>query len=279
MAKMIPAVTDSIVYEGEREIALKLENDPDTKDWIVLHSLDIKGHRSQVTGECDFVVIIPGKGVLCIELKGCKSLKVSDGCWYYGTNPIGDTRGPFKQAADNMHSLRSYLVKASPDLKNIVFWSVVIFPYISFYETSPEWHNWQIVDSGKLKANTISRLLNGVIDNARSLLKSKNNCKWFNDKEEIPDKKHSENIKNVFRPKFEYYESPVSRRKRLFADIKKYTEEQYNALDAMQMNPRVVFNGPAGTGKTLLAVEFARRAIKKIKKLCLSALTKIFQYG
>ena len=32
-------------------------------------------------------------------------------------------------------------------------------------------------------------------------------------------------------------------------ELKHYTEEQFQALDAMDLNERVVFSGPAGTGR------------------------------
>ena len=137
MARMIPPVMSTYRYDGEREIALKLENDPATEDWTALHSLDIADHHSQVIGECDFVLIIPGQGLLCVEVKGCRSLKVDKGLWYYGSKPQGDKRGPFKQAADNMYSIRNYLFKNRPDFSRLVFWSAVIFPYISFCKSSP----------------------------------------------------------------------------------------------------------------------------------------------
>jgi superfamily I DNA/RNA helicase len=62
------------------------------------------------------------------------------------------------------------------------------------------------------------------------------------------------------RPQFEIFESPKSRKHRLNEELKRYTEEQLIALDAMNDNERVVFTAPAGTGKTLLALEAARRA-------------------
>jgi superfamily I DNA/RNA helicase len=43
-------------------------------------------------------------------------------------------------------------------------------------------------------------------------------------------------------------------------EIRHYTEAQFEALEHMRRMPRVVFDGPAGTGKTLLAIEAARRA-------------------
>src|SRR5205807_6159140 len=38
------------------------------------------------------------------------------------------------------------------------------------------------------------------------------------------------------------------------------TEEQFNALDLVADNPRCLFDGAAGTGKTMLALEYARRS-------------------
>jgi hypothetical protein len=46
---------------------------------------------------------------------------------------------------------------------------------------------------------------------------------------------------------------------RLDRELVRLTEEQYSVLAALDGNPRVLVVGPAGTGKTLLAVEQARR--------------------
>ena len=42
--------------------------------------------------------------------------------------------------------------------------------------------------------------------------------------------------------------------------LRRLTEEQYAALDMLEKEPRCLFGGAAGTGKTLLALEYARRA-------------------
>lgn len=269
MARMIPPVVSTYRYDGEREIALKLQKDPGTEDWTVLHSLDIADHHSQVIGECDFVVIIPGQGVLCVEVKGCRSLKVDKGLWYYGIKPQGDKRGPFKQAADNMYSIRNYLFKNRPDFNRLVFWSAVIFPYISFAKSSPEWHNWQVIDAHSYISRPISQLFMNVIKQARILLSKTPTAKWFDQNLSEPDKKQCDIIADTLRPEFEYYESPAARRRELSETLKQYTGEQFIALDAMQANQRVVFNGAAGTGKTLLAIESARRTLQLGKKTLL----------
>jgi hypothetical protein len=64
----------------------------------------------------------------------------------------------------------------------------------------------------------------------------------------------------MLRGDFEVLESPASRSSRVERELRFFTREQAMALDAMEANPRVVFQGPAGTGKTVLALEAARRA-------------------
>ena len=118
MARMIPPIIPiSCSSPGEREIFTRLKDELGAKDWIVLHSLDIAHHLRQIAGEVDFVIIAPGLGVLCLEVKACHSLGRANGLWYYGHDPHGDPRGPFKQASEAMHSLRKQVVRIEPDFR------------------------------------------------------------------------------------------------------------------------------------------------------------------
>lgn len=160
MARMIPSIIDSTCSSpGEREIFQRLRDDPATEGWTVLHSLDVAEHRKQISGEIDFVAIIPSKGVLCIEVKACSKLEREEetGLWFYGSDRKGDPRGPFKQVSDSMHSIREYVVKQRPDLSRVVFWSAVVFPYVPFSDASNEWHSWQVI--GSLGLRWRSRLM------------------------------------------------------------------------------------------------------------------------
>ena len=65
-------------------------------------------------GEIDFACVVPGRGVLCLEVKGCHRLHRSGGVWYYGADAEGDPRGPFKQASEAMHSVRARLLHQRP---------------------------------------------------------------------------------------------------------------------------------------------------------------------
>jgi hypothetical protein len=52
-----PVVHNQCTSPGERFLFSRIAGDPATKDWIVLHSLDIANHVRQVSGEADFVII------------------------------------------------------------------------------------------------------------------------------------------------------------------------------------------------------------------------------
>lgn len=263
MARMIPPeVYADTPSRGERELFRRLRDDPGTRDWVVLHSLDVANHRKQVTGEIDFLVIAPSKGVLCVEVKACKSVRRGQGRWYYGESDAkGDVRGPFKQSSEAMHSLRNRVVKRYPDLGRVPFASCVAFTDCSFGEESEEWHPWQVLDAAQFISKPVSALFGRVLDLMRErLAQTPTVAGWFRPDSAEPTEEQTRALANLLRPDFEFYESPKARAAKREEDLKRYTDEQLVALDAMAANPRVVFAGPAGTGKTLLAIEAARRA-------------------
>ena len=261
MARMIPPVIGThVVSDGERQIFEALRNDADAADWVVLHSLDVAKHRAQVSGEIDFVVIAPRLGVVCLEVKASRSLEIRDGRWRYGQARAWDERGPFKQAAAAMHSLRDQIAKAEPGLSGIVFCSAVAFTHTSFDVKSPEWHGWQVLDRHYLKSRGVAAAIKSVLRNMRLRLAKTPSAHWFRPDNVRPDRSDIKRLVDVLRPNFESYESPRTRVERVKAEAKKYTEGQFRALDFAEGNKRVVFEGPAGTGKTLLAIEAARRA-------------------
>lgn len=274
MARMIPPdVHPSCQSPGEIELFHRIRDDPGTADWIVLHSFDVAEHIRQVMGEADFVVIIPAKGVLCLEVKACTKLTREDGYWYYGASVQGDPRGPFKQASAAMHSIRQQINRRRPDLSRMPFWSAVVFPYIAFASSSPEWHDWQVIDAPGLRARPFSASLVSVLDHARALL-AEHGASWFHAAGE-PSNDQCTDLADLLRPSFEYVESHSVHMQRVEAEIQHYTEEQFEALDAMEQNPRVGFVGPAGSGKTLLALEAVRRSAvegRRVLFLCYNRL-------
>ena len=275
MARMIPAVIDPGTRSpGEREIFHRLRDDPATKTWVVLHSLLLADHPTRVSGEVDFVVIIPGRGVLVLEVKACRTLRVEEGMWHYGRQEEPDPRGPFRQASDAMHSIRSFVHRERPDLDGLVFWSAAVFPYVPLEKRSEEWHRWQVIDGPAYRQAPLAQLLEHVLDSARDHLATVASARWFDPASKAPNALQADALACTLRPRFEVFETPKLRRKREREELLAYTKEQFDALDSMSANPRVVFEGPAGTGKTLLALEAARRAALQGQKVLLACYNR-----
>ena len=276
MAVMIPPVLPATAPPGEQEVFRRLANDPDAADWMVLHSLDIPQHITQVAGEADFVIIVPGRGVAVIEVKSHASVRRdANGLWFYGKDVKGEPRGPFRQAADAMHSIRRCLIEKRPDLNRVVFWSGVVIPRASVrIDPAGEWHPWQLIDASRFRGAPFSRLIVALLRKARGHLLSCN-APWFAQQSEEPYPEQCRAIAEALRPAFEAHQSPAARDRALQEELRIYTDEQLGILDQLQANPRLLVRGAAGTGKTILAIETARRAAEAGRSAALLCFNRL----
>lgn len=259
MARLIPSSCPISAPPGEQLVFRRLRDDPDTGSWIVLHSLDLAKHLRNVAGEADFVLIVPGHGVLVVEVKSHRNVVVDDSGWRLGNDPV-DLRGPFKQASEAMHSIRKYLMGIDPSFGYLMMWSAVCFSHCDFRQKSPEWHDWQVIDRSRLTSAPISRIILGILTKGRALLEARR-VACARDTEKHASHDRCEAVASALRPKFEIAMSPKARRRELDENLLSLTEEQFAALDQSSLNPRVIFSGPAGSGKTVLATEALRRKV------------------
>lgn len=267
MARMLPpTISPDTVSPGEIAVFNTLKTAPGTESWTVIHSLDIAKHVSQVSGEVDFVIFIPECGILCLEVKACNSLRREADAWFYGTYTTPDYRGPFKQAEGARHSLLQFIRKQAGTLK-APFFSAVAFTHLDFEDQSPEWHPWQVIDKQKIDRQGVVQCILNAAKAGRKHFETTAAGSWLKKETDAPTPQIIKRLVNILRPEFEYFESPASRKKRAFEQIKKFTEEQFQALDYAEMNDRVAFTGPAGTGKTFLAIETTRREAESGKKV------------
>lgn len=277
MARMIPAHMDPTTSSpGEKVLFHKLASAPGTDDWIVLHSLTLPEHLRQVEGEVDFVIVVPQLGVLCLEVKSHKHVRRDDhGIWQLGSQKP-TPRSPFRQAADAMHSLRKQLVKQAPVLERVPFSSAVAFTHVDFkLAVAAEWHQWQVLDASALLSRPIEHHVRAVMTAARDHYRSAGKT-WLA-ATDSPTHEETDIIARKLRPSFELIESRKTARSRSKQELLAYTEEQYAALDALSSAERILFNGPAGTGKTFLALEAARRAADEGLKVLLCCYNKPLQ--
>ncbi len=258
MAKMIPShCDDSTTSSAERRVFDLLKNEPDTASWIVLHSLGLSRRAAKPYGEIDFVVLVPEGGIVCLEVKGGR-ITCSDGVWYtidrYGRqNQM--KRSPFMQAREGMFALRNELLRhfgADHAAGRCITGYAAVFPDVPSPPQTPEFEAWEVIDSDALHT-PISRSILTLIRNQRKKLGGSGKANT------LAPKTVSE-IRQFLRPDFDVVVTRSVSIRRSEEKLLRLTEEQYDVLDRLSENQRCLIKGAAGTGKTLLGLEYARRS-------------------
>lgn len=272
MAKMIPPHWHDNTPRSEQRVFSLLQNDPGTEDWVVLHSLNLKQSGTQPYGEVDFVVLIPGAGVFCLEVKGGR-VACQDGTWIT-TDASGATfplkRSPFSQAQEGMHAVRKALedrLARAPEFYRIPFGYVVVFTDVEAPPAEIGTEPWEVIDHFGLKAGIAHLLLKAAKQQrARHQMRSS---------PAEPQAPLIRRLRDALRPDFER----IVARGTVVGDserrLLRLTEEQYETLDLLAANARCLFEGAAGTGKTLLALEFAKRCAQSGERVLLICFNRL----
>ena len=267
MAILIPDVIDSRTKsDAERKVFKWFQTDPTTSDWIVLHSLALEKHQTLLQGEIDFLVLAPKLGIFALEVKGGRVERV-DGRWKFtdrNNNENYKTRGPFEQASDGIFSIMSIIKNKYGDkthFASLLFGSGAMFPDITFTYESPEFSKHQVFD---LRNGTNVGLF---ITNLSQFCKNKFKEKFgFFDEEKLPSKKDVRELVDLLRPNFEVKIPLLHKLDSSEEQISILTEEQYNAIDQISDNKRILVLGNAGTGKTLIALQTLKKRVLEGEK-------------
>jgi len=275
MARMIPSyISPEIKSNAEKKIYKMFKDDPSTKDWIVIHSLGIADHTKLIYGEIDFLVIAPSLGIYALEVKGGR-IRSQDGIWIYTdryNRSIKSTKNPFEQSKNGIFSIVNNIKKKcgkNSKLSNVLFGFGVMFPDIIFNSDTVEVEPWQIFDINNGKGTSAFI----------RLLAKKTKEKWkekytYLNPEKLPNRRDCSKLVELLRGDFDFKISMSLRIAQTEKRLVKLTSEQLNCLDQLEDNYRCFVNGPAGTGKTLLALEEARRSVIKGNVTCLFCYNK-----
>jgi hypothetical protein len=272
MAKMIPPHWHDNTPRSEQRVFSLLQNDPRTEGWVVLHSLNLKQSGTQPYGEVDFVVLIPGAGVICLEVKGGR-VACREGAWTT-TDASGSTfplkRSPFSQAQEGMHEVRKSLeerLARVPEFYKVPFGYAVIFTDVEAPPPDIGTEPWEVIDHHKLKTGFSEHLLRAA--------KQQRARHRIHSSPAEPQFPLLRKMKDALRPDFDR----IIARGTVVGDsersLLRLTEEQYHLLDLLGGNARCLFEGAAGTGKTLLALEFAKRCARSGDRVLLICFNRL----
>jgi len=255
MAIMIPEKPREFDPASREDLMFRvLEKLPD--DYFVVHSFQInkvKRDGSLHDSEADFVVFHRLKGLLCIEAKATEAT-YHDGEWYYGSGKAMHSGGPFQQARRNMYAIKDYMKELGLQnaIDNCKFLFAVWFPLVSeeyvrrlplppdapaelilteeaLYDPEPYLDRiFAVVERGKERTNLspamASRIVNEVL------------CPQFSI---APSVSFDTDTKHIM--------------------FHRLLQEQAAVLNFLEEQKTAIINGAAGTGKTLVAVEKAKR--------------------
>jgi hypothetical protein len=265
---MLPAALPNDTPAAEAFMFNLIRDAPDMDAWVCLHSLGIARHRRKDYAEADLVLVGPS-GVFCLEVKGGHVVRRA-GTWTIGW-PGGRTyeskEGPFVQSEGVRWALLDFLIKhIGPGARNdmLLGWGVA-FPDIIFNQTDPEW-DADVVFDQRSKASPFSTYVDRLEAYFRGRLTATGKSQ--------PPKLSPAKIKQIvdhLRGDFEVVPSLRGLLADSRRDLLRLSREQFAVLDFAlnDRNPRLLCEGAAGTGKTLIAVEAARRLAAEGKKTLL----------
>lgn len=245
-----PRSTES---RAEENVHLVMKRDlPD--GWYAWHSLKIRDADGQ-KGEGDFVIVDPSRGMVVLEVKG-GHLKQKGGHWFQNEKKLKKT--PLDQAEGYVRKLVSRLKENNVQLPN---WEVAAFFPDTSFEAPPSQNDlWdRLLGKQDLASfnNSLEHLFSNILLNpkptSRNLVQSLHDlwgdC-W---------------ISHV----------PLGNKTHLLSDARiQLDKRQFELIDGWAEIDRLLIKGCAGSGKTLIASEAARRLAARGEKVLILCFTE-----
>ena len=265
MANLIPNEIDQedSRRDGERLVFEWLSSDeiPGT----AFYSLLQKNHKHKLIGEVDFLYVCD-RGLLCIEVKGGQDIFRESHKWFSKSKngKINAIHNPFVQAKDCSYALKSYFEDTygynSKQARYLIGYAVV-FPECRFTGDGNDLVT-EVMFDGRYSVEDFGKYLNNVFDYWERLEIERHGYH--------PQKLNNAELRQVLdllRGDFSVVPSMSLELQHVERKMLLLTEEQFDVLDITADNPRVIVQGGAGTGKSLLALEKVRESSAREKKV------------
>ena len=260
---MIPERPVDCESNAERRLFERIRDDLDDR-FVALHQvawLLPEGRKRPKQGEADFVPAYPDRGILALEVKGGSiAFDAKQGRWTsVGRGGEHQIKDPFRQAEGESHSLKR-LLDRSVRGGNYSVNHAVAFPDTRSKSArlKPDAPVEIVIDSRDMSA------LDAAFERIFSFWRSTG--------------PGSDGIALLERVLANSFELPAPLAVELEEDkreLLQLTEQQYRILDTLARQPRAAIAGCAGSGKTFLAAEKARRLARqgfRVLVLCFNTL-------
>jgi hypothetical protein len=242
---------DGSPLHGEIDIYRKLWNDLSNSSlyWDVWHDLKLPEHSDnfnyyrKTSSQIDFLLLCK-HGILVLEVKG-GSISTKDNSFFYGKNFENPMKqNPFKQAEGYKYTLKDNILN---NLKGCFFCEAIAFPHVDYPFESKLIDNKLLWTSFLAKdyEESIEKFLLSVFEYSKSKHK-----KHFRNYDEISTKEYVA-IKKILSP-------IIGDRNQLntINTLEWLGIQNIEILDGLYKNPRIMIEGPPGSGKTTIAKAF-----------------------
>jgi hypothetical protein len=262
---MIPPMVRKGANRSEKALFTALEGIVGHDDWIAMHSVVLAQNTKNLMGESDFVVLIPGKGIVVIEAKAPESVIYKNGAWKLVGTPSPD-KDPLEQLEAAKRSIRSYILRndlydSTPMPRLLWFTNLGRHDFdgqspqdMQFFEWELAWHN-DLAQPAKA--------INKVIDEYTKWFSKSDKADWhsagFTATEALA-------IADSMLRDFEVTRTAADRYIERNEVRRNILDEQVAQLELVDSNDRIYFDGAAGTGKSFLLQEAAVKLAKSGNK-------------
>lgn len=253
MPRFIPAVaSEDIAHDSERIVYEALRGLPE--QFTVLHSFPwLRPERDLAMeplreGEADFVILHPERGLLVLEVKGGRP-ELSGRRW---SRAGKEMRDPFDQARRSRYALLDAIEeRTGRRITKSMFahGDVVVFPHVKYTGPVPVNSDPRII----IDAEMLSDLPARIEDAFRA---------WARRDTKLTTSQFSE-VLNALMPKLRLLRCAGAELSAERHRIVQITLNQRETLLGLLENERVLVEGTAGSGKTLLALEFSLALVEK----------------
>lgn len=247
--------------KAERQVVRKLQ-EFSPPDWLIFpnrHYTYKEGSRIYEK-EVDAIVLVPGKGMVVLEVKGTERVEVDDrGIWWRSyENKRERIEGdlPHEQACKNMHNMQKLLARElGVDLFPGCFAWLVVYPRGEITGRLDLFESHLLVDSKSMQriVNRCRQVLEERGTDAQGVLFSAN----------VVDKLRT--LLSYERFKLKPVDTEVDVEEDL-CRIDELTVQQFAVLRGLLDWPSLAIVGPAGSGKTVIAIWHLQDAIATGKR-------------
>lgn len=268
MAHMIPSVPMDFDDKSDEYIVFNALKRGLSDEYYVFHSVVVKFEHNKALEEreIDFVVLHKKKGMLLIEAKNGYDIYCSGRTWFYSSGKPMKHGGPYNQVESAKFALRNKVKEhLNPEVQALAG-KIIMKHAVWFFGTTqnhflainrdeglPEEASMELTMFQEDLINPQKRI-DEILGLKPAGLSDSAFCAMG-----LNDEQFKTLLEKLLCPEFNLVPQPGEQSMMEEFNMNQLLYEQYRLLDFLEEQPSAAINGAAGTGKTMIAVEKARR--------------------